>query len=130
MLLEKNVSWLVCSLSIVVLLASMTLASLASAKEEPNFVVLGPGVQSCGKWTADRQAGPNEFHEWYNAVFWLQGYITALSSERGVSLFEHVDNKAISAWLDNYCNANPLDTILDASRNLARELERREAKGR
>lgn len=38
-------------------------------------------------------------------------------------LLEGVDSSAVLAWMDNYCRAHPLETIVVGATALRRELE-------
>jgi hypothetical protein len=84
----------------------------------------GVGGQSCGVWVDARKR--NEARSQGN---WVLGYFSALNLwgviGRDNDALKNVDANAIYHWLDNYCQANPLETIASAVGNLARELDRR-----
>ena len=51
---------------------------------------------------------------------WVLGWVSA-AGYYGAHL-RHTDADAISAWVDNYCRANPLNQIKDAADSLVDEL--------
>jgi hypothetical protein len=86
--------------------------------------VLGAGSQSCGQWVEER--GTDSYAELVHTS-WVTGYLTGYQDGGPVSLTDQQtsDNAARSAWLDNYCQANPLDNLLAATRGLWDELASR-----
>ena len=52
---------------------------------------------------------------------WIQGYVTGLNSGLPASatdtgaIGEHIDIPALEVWIDNYCQAHPLDQIISAA---------------
>ena len=82
------------------------------------------GTVSCGRWLEEREAAsPTDY--FINSQ-WVNGYLTGLQ-EYGAGLTEQQvsDVAARSVWLDNYCQANPLDNLLAAARGLWLELSSR-----
>jgi hypothetical protein len=59
---------------------------------------------------------------------WVLGYVTGvnfLASE--TDMLATVDTKGVQAWVDNYCQAHPLDTVDMAAQTLTFELLHRAA---
>lgn len=100
------------------------------------------GANPCGKWSEARRVrgGPAEATQ----TAWVFGYLSAAAATldgeaRGAvflgkndqTLIEKadilnpklIDANAISAWLDKYCRAHPLEKIADALRVLLAELK-------
>jgi len=119
------------TLAVIALLFSAGSAWKAEAGE---YKVLGPGAQSCGTWTKKS----NE-DSWLHVqqTAWVLGYITAFntwgpfgvnSGTQVVSdVSKGVDVDGILAWIDNWCRANPLDTVSWAAGQLMVELIKRKA---
>ena len=88
------------------------------------YTVYQPGgSQSCGAWVADDRATPTPVS--YARTAWFLGFVSgygASSSERGQSL-RMTDADAMFAWIDNYCQAHPLETIATAAGVLVLELK-------
>ena len=85
-------------------------------------MVYGVGNDSCGKWSAARKDG-----SYYEMANWVAGYITAVDTAspympEGYKELRKTDADAYSAWLDNYCKANPLETLAKASMALVAAL--------
>ena len=88
-------------------------------------VVLGPGSASCVTWNGDRQR--NESHSQLNQS-WVLGFVTAYNLYRPASQNSTprpMDSRGMMAWIDNYCDANPLKDISDAAQALIDDLEGR-----
>ena len=85
--------------------------------------VLGSGNNSCGMWVEHREAdGYGELIQ----SSWVNGYLTGRQDGSfGLTDQQTSDAAARSVWLDNYCQANPLDDLLAAARGLWHELASR-----
>jgi hypothetical protein len=114
------------SLLIGALLAGMSLASA----QEPMATTLGVGNRSCGSWIeARRSVGllPDVYEGW------IAGY---LSGSNAIISYEYhtddlaqaqkqTDARGLYAWIDNYCQAHPLNSIAQAADALSGELIQR-----
>jgi hypothetical protein len=103
---------------IVLALLLMAVSPDLNSTERGMFKLYGAGVNSCGKWLSDRKAD-----RWYDEGQWLLGWVSAVGYY-GVANLRQTDSDAIAAWLDNYCQAHPLDQLdvaadhlVDAIRN-------------
>ena len=88
-------------------------------------IVLGPGSASCVTWNADRQR--NEAHSQLNQS-WVLGFVTAYNLYKPASQDSSpkpMDSRGMMAWIDNYCDANPLKDIFDAAQALVEDMEGR-----
>jgi hypothetical protein len=89
-------------------------------------MIWGPAPPpSCGKWTALRKEHGIEGHA---VEFWLLGYVSGYNMygpdpNGGVGI--SIDTEGMEAFVDQYCTANPMMSLLDAADKLVRELHRR-----
>jgi hypothetical protein len=120
-------------LAIVAALLSVSFVSDAPAQGKKTIflkdaVVYGLGLASCGQWTAERSkrsgispgiSGSLAYESW------LAGYMTGMSIFHAASgtPLKRSDVVAMSAWIDNYCAANPLKQVADAASLLIVELK-------
>jgi len=79
------------------------------------YTIRGAGTKSCGSWTAAK-----EKDGWARVSYhaWVQGYLTAYSLwvEKGSGpVSAETDNDGALAWVDKYCQANPLNDVADAA---------------
>jgi hypothetical protein len=58
---------------------------------------------------------------------WVVGYLTAYNEwvAPDGNISAGTDNDGIAAWMDNYCQAHPLDNVARAARALVVELKAR-----
>ena len=93
---------------------------------QPSFgiSIRGAIAQSCGVWVEEskqemnvRKAGLR------NAVM---GYLSGLAVGTKMDILKNTDFDSVMLWVTNYCTANPLDKMVDASDALFRELMKRE----
>ena len=86
--------------------------------------VWGIGNDSCGSWTQDRQQQAKTVDSTALAGVrkaWMEGYLTAKAEDRPLLSkgATQTDTDGMAAWIDNYCAAHPLDTLFDATEELA-----------
>lgn len=109
--------------------ASSAAHAQGATQTKMTYPILGVGAKSCGFWTSSRALTDSPLDAAVSS--WLLGYVTAsnvmanIDTQRSGGLTEGMDNDAVLAWVDNYCKANPLDKIADASIKLLKELMRR-----
>jgi hypothetical protein len=87
---------------------------------------IGQGVTSCGAWTAARstKSALKNAHEQ-----WLTGFVSGANwTEAGPDFLAEPDFDALTAWVDNYCRAEPLAKVYTAATTLVRELRERAAR--
>jgi hypothetical protein len=82
--------------------------------------IRGAGAQSCGAWTQERKTGSVNME-----LSWIQGFISAYTHYNQTDIFEGTDIPAITAWMDTYCAANPLETIYNGAVQLVETLRKR-----
>jgi hypothetical protein len=92
-------------------------------------MVHGEGAVSCGTWTEDRRLAQEH---WLPNSAWVLGYITAYNRfalKKSSDIARGTDSDGISAWMDNYCAANPLSTIENGAARLIFVLQVKAAGG-
>ena len=92
-----------------VLLAVFLIGGTAWAGEHRIF---GAGENSCGSWNAAAK------NSWRQIVLheWLNGYLTANSLwlEGGSGPVTKTEPAGAWAWIDNYCQEKPLESVAKA----------------
>jgi hypothetical protein len=85
-------------------------------------MVLGPGVVSCGTWTSER----NEDRPTSRLTeAWVLGFVSAFTvygPQPSDDISKGTDANSLMAWIDDYCRANPLKDVSEATVALIREL--------
>lgn len=103
---------IVLNASVIVALLWLGVASQANA-----YTVYGQGTATCGTWIAERERGGYKDME-----YWVLGYITAAGYYETNKL-KKSDRQALRAWIDNYCQKNPLSQLVDGAQGLVRALK-------
>ncbi len=107
-------------LIVVVFLLVQFQSSLAMAQQRM-VMVYGIGKRTCGEWTSEKSI-PNQ----YGAnVIWITGFVSAAGVYVDKPFSPPSSVVALSSWIDNYCQQNPLDKVLAAVRILVIELQDR-----
>lgn len=96
------------------LCVSLTLMSWAAQGRAQHMI--GGGVDSCGTWTFERQPPLRALQDQQ----WVLGYLSAagqISSAAGggADPLKDMDAQGVWAWVDNYCKANPIKRVWEAS---------------
>ncbi len=78
------------------------------------YTAFGGGSESCGLWTEQKNADNITRLQFTQ---WLGGYLTAYSQwvEVGSGPVSDGSHAGPAAWLDNYCQENPLERVADAA---------------
>jgi hypothetical protein len=110
------------------LLVAATLVTFSEVPALSKITIIGLGTQSCGNWTEERRSkgSPAEMA----LTTWVVGYLSGVNevlneAYKQPDLLQAKDVTAYWAWIDNYCRANPLDTVYLASTNLVKDLIKR-----
>lgn len=85
---------------------------------EADATIYGVGARSCGYWAESRQL--SIVHG--DITSWIEGYVSSYADWSNKSL-KKVEYQAFDLYIDNYCQQNSLNSILDASRSLVKALE-------
>jgi hypothetical protein len=80
------------------------------------YTIYGAGAKSCGTWT-DVRKNKNS----YSHVSWVLGFVSSYGYYGDKNLKE-VDYQAMYSWMDNYCQASPLNRISDGAKKLVEAL--------
>ncbi len=99
-----------CSVFLVILILMLTSMELGARTIEVR------GVRSCGEWVSD-----NKTLALGNQT-WLLGYLSGIAVATRKQILSGTDNQSIYLWVDNYCRANPLQSLSDAGADLYFEL--------
>lgn len=83
------------------------------------YVVKGTGASSCGTYIEDQNS---QVLSQIN-IHWVLGYITGYNMSTNKNIGGETDVPAISQYLLNYCEKNPLDELEDAAYDLIKALE-------
>jgi len=100
-----------------IITAILLLISLGFVGSSYAYTQYGSGIDSCGSWIKWRKTKSG----WHQEGQWVSGFISA-AGYYGRNL-KKVDSYAMLAFMDNYCQQNPLSTISDGAKSLADELE-------
>ena len=98
----------------------MAIVIISAMLDVQAVTVRGPA--SCGSWIKERvkDGWPATAN-----TNWLIGYLSGMVVYSRKDFIKGTDNDSLEAWVDNYCNANPLDSLDDAGIELAIELIRK-----
>jgi hypothetical protein len=102
----------------LILPLALITALFSPISKAADYGVYGYGMVSCGAWTAERKNDAIKT-EVYQA--WIMGFVSGFGFSQ-VAELKTTDHKALSAHIDNYCAANPLDDVADAAAALIYEL--------
>lgn len=84
------------------------------------YTVRGVGVSSCGAWSKERARHQSVMTDIYMA--WVMGHLSRAAALHSGDILAAVDVDAVEGWLDNYCDMNPLENLVDAAEKLEAEL--------
>tara|TARA_R110002049_G_scaffold252663_2_gene427872 strand:+ start:663 stop:1028 length:366 start_codon:yes stop_codon:yes gene_type:complete len=95
--------------------------SASAADAEAKFTVLSFGAKSCGVVVSDFEK--NEWQKLLNSG-WVGGFLTAINAviDQGGDIAKGTDPAGRDLWIYNYCKANPLHTLYNATDALTIEL--------
>jgi hypothetical protein len=74
--------------------------------------VIGQGTNSCGMWTSSRKG-----RQAFGMEQWILGFLSGVAETVNVTGYDPmngIDAEAVWGWMDNYCQAHPLDMIVAA----------------
>ena len=93
--------------------ALLILLILAMTNSQAQKMMLGP--PDCGEWFEQPSSKP-----------WVTGYLSGINGAGfypdGTDFIEGVSAAQIFLWMNNYCKANPLNTVPQGANQLIREL--------
>ena len=113
------------------ILAALALVTSIQAADPPaleprdrHFSAYAFDDNSCGAWTAARSSGGAASTREAWVLGFLSGY-NRFSMQSDGAVADAAGIEGVKAWIDNYCRANPLDSLTRATFALIRELESR-----
>lgn len=83
------------------------------------------GARSCGDWLKYKPTGEDKAWPRMVAESWLVGYLSGIAVGVGKDALKGASASSLFVWMDNYCQANPLDDIDDGGNKLYFELAKR-----
>ena len=98
-----------------------TLSAIALLQSSPVMIV-GPGADSCGRWTQARRAGDGSDTLYLS---WLAGYLSGVNQWGAGDVLAGRRVTDAAFWVDNYCRDNPMVTIKRAGDSLVAHLRSR-----
>ncbi|WP_224043905.1 hypothetical protein [Paraburkholderia unamae] len=105
-------------------LAATVVAALTLIAATGVHAVTIRGVDSCGEWVEVHKSSAPSIGS-VTAERWVVGYLSGVATGTGKEIIKGADNDSIFLFITNYCRANPLDNVADASGSLMDELIRR-----
>ena len=89
-------------------------AGLVGVNDARAFTMSGAGHASCGTWVADRRHPDSPVA--YMDVEWMLGFLSGVgyAGPPTADPLGGLDGNAVATWIDNYCQAHPLEKIIDA----------------
>jgi hypothetical protein len=89
---------------------------IAASAETRGTTIMGSGASSCGTWSADRRLGGTVA---IPEMEWATGFLTGvgfMGASQGIAPLDGLDHpQGVWAWIDNYCQAHPIETIAEAA---------------
>lgn len=79
---------------------------------------------TCGGWLRIREVPYNAIEK-ASALNWVLGYLSRASFGTNEDILKSASPSGISAWLDSYCEAHPLDSLVTAAFKLEADLRAR-----
>jgi hypothetical protein len=122
---STRISWIAGGLTLLVCMLATPLA----AQQQPGWVIMGDGNDSCGKYIAAVQPFLPGKGQTFRAITgkvwfddaglyaqWIQGYISGINqmSKPDPAAQMGVDYPGIDLWLRKWCQAHPTNSLVDA----------------
>ncbi|NUY32984.1 hypothetical protein F0160_21085 [Paraburkholderia sp. JPY303] len=84
------------------------------------------GFPTCGEWIEARQHSSHlPFYASQAQESWVLGFLSGNAAGAKKNFLDGTDYTSLFQWISNYCRDNPLNTVADASNELAAELIKR-----
>lgn len=82
------------------------------------------GTSSCDEWQQERASKIGKTGQG-SAAIWLTGYLSGIAVAKNHDFLTGTSNQALYSWVDDYCQAHPLEYTSDAGIHLYLELARK-----
>lgn len=98
--------------------------AIAAPAEQQAYIYSFPGNDTCGNWTENRRL-PQSRNQALEG--WVLGFVSGYNvyEDPKGNVAPGVSGLGLLAWVDQYCAANPLDTLFTAGVKLVIELRKR-----
>jgi hypothetical protein len=106
-------------------LLSGLVVETATTSAARNFTALGHGNNSCGEWLAGIPSSHLVMQSW------VLGFVSAYNvygPDSSGNLTAGTDSNGLFAWVDNYCQTHPLDSLAQAADQLVITLRLRRSR--
>ena len=109
---------------IIAALLTCLVSPALGMEDTGRYYVLGHGGDSCGSWTAEKNKKSPKYIIY---GVWTDGFITSYNFHQPglYDVAKGTDTAGRTAWIDNFCAANPLTSISRATGALIRFLKDR-----
>lgn len=101
----------------MMVLAAVLMTGYANAEDpDQDHLLVGAGAKLCDIWTKDRTMS-GDVHAVLSGVSlsWVLGFLSGVAIEDdNPKLLTGPNAEGIQAWIDNYCQAHPRKTIIEA----------------
>ena len=114
------------------ILARMILAAIlvAGAAEARGYNLIGNGTDACGSWAENRREYASGrpvtrgFQLELRQTAWVVGFLSGvgyMGATDKLDPLRHLDADRVWAWIDTYCQAHPLERIVEAAKAFVAE---------
>ena len=104
-------------------LAAASVPTAAETGDDGGRLVIGQGANSCLAWT--RSHGAKAATQGLYTQ-WVAGFVSGVSWEADdPDILTRMDFDGLTAWMHNYCKANPLAKVSTGAAMLVQELRER-----
>jgi hypothetical protein len=95
------------------LFACLIVAAALMTGSAHAYTIIGMGQYSCGTWIKDRRGQQMTAYLYQQ---WIVGFLSGVgyAGPPGIDPLKGTDSNGVWAWIDNYCQAHPLDNIAEA----------------
>jgi hypothetical protein len=108
---------------LAILAAGMVLGASVEDASAGKRVFFGDGANSCTTWTDARARHPQRARLLEE---WVLGFVSGANIyDDSPEMLKQMDERAIFAWIDDYCRAHAVELVDDAAFELMQELLRR-----
>jgi hypothetical protein len=101
----------------VALLTTILIASSLADARENSWNVFGHGNSSCGEWVQPKDVSRE------TNMAWVLGFLSG--AQFGAAAVFETDAAAVEVYMTNYCQAHPLEKIVEGAKALANDLDSR-----
>jgi hypothetical protein len=107
---------------VAMVVASVGATQAAQARQQ---LVYGVGLSSCGRWVSERREATSDGASSELQMMmssWITGFVSAVLDVDDVHKYRSTDSHGMQAFVDQYCQKNPNDSLHHAAESLMAEL--------